>query len=83
MDRQLINMGVCNTSTNQTEWENAAKRLLDSGPVEIMELVGDTYSIFARVVGYVDDPTYGKLLQVERVDAAGKGTTPSPEEVEG
>ena len=51
MDRQLINMGVCNTSTNQTEWENAAKRLLDSGPVEIMELVGDTYSIFARVVG--------------------------------
>lgn len=63
-------LNVESTVRNDTAWEAVAKKLFDSGPVGIMEKREGTYTIFARVTGYVDDPTYGRLVQVHRVDAA-------------
>ena len=64
-------LSVKSTIRNQTAWEDKAKELFDVGPVGIMEAVDGTYTIFARVVGYVEDPTYGKLLHIQRIDRYG------------
>ena len=72
------NLTVSSTIRNQTAWEDLAKQLSDSGPVGIMEAVDGTYTIFARVVGYVEDPTYGKLLHIQRIDAGGSLSSSAP-----
>lgn len=74
----VSSLNVGNTITLESQWEATAKKLFAPDPVGVMERVDGTFTIFARVVGYVDDPTYGKLIQVERVDAGGeRGTPPS------
>jgi hypothetical protein len=55
-------------------WEKTAHELFSTGPVGIMEIVDGEHTIFARVIGYVEDPTYGRLIQVERVDAGYSST---------
>ena len=61
----------------EDEWEQTAKKLFATGPVGIMEVDADgNHTIFARVTGFVNDPTYGRLIQVQRVGA--KPTTPDP-----
>ena len=70
---------VKSTVKNQTPWEDVAKELFDVGPVGIMERVDEHFTIFARVVGYVEDETYGRIIQIQRMDAGGKPTPPIPE----
>ena len=58
---------VESTVREENEWENIAKRLFSCGAVGIMELKDGRHSIFARVTGFVEDPTYGRLIQIERI----------------
>ena len=65
--------------TLQTDWESIAHQCFSKGPVGVMEMLEDKHTIFARVVGFVDDPTYGRLIQIERVDQGGRPSAPIPE----
>ena len=62
---------------NETDtWEEIAHDLFASAPVGVMEVDAEgKHTIFARVVGYVQDPTYGRLIQIQRVGAT--PTTPN------
>ena len=57
-------------------WEELAQILFSMGPVGVLE--GTT--IVGRVNGYVQDPVYGKLIRIERVDEKG---SPVSEKVQG
>ena len=74
---------VKNTITLQTKWEEVASQCFRTGVVGVMEPGEGTYTIFGRVTGYVDDPTWGRLILVERVNAEGETSTPTPEKVAG
>ena len=86
-------------SEKYPSWEQLAAKLFETGPVGIFEEHEDgSTSIYARVTGYTEDPVYGRLLRVQRVDRTGtpvvktapseKGApletdTPSPEMLAG
>lgn len=70
-------LSVESTVIDGSAWESKAKELFDAGPVGIMEKVDGTFTIFARVVGYTEDPTWGRLIQVERADTGGSLSTPA------
>ena len=65
-------LSIASTVRNQTAWEDAAKELFDSGAVGIMERHGENFTIYGRVLGYCEDATYGRLIEVQRMDAKGK-----------
>ena len=71
----VYSLAVASSATAQADWEILAEKLFSTGPVGIMEEVDGTHTIFAKVVGYVHDPVYGRLIQIERVDGQGKAET--------
>jgi hypothetical protein len=52
-------------------WETTAKKLFADKAVGVMSLIDGKHTIFARVTGFVEDPTYGRLIQIQRVDEQG------------
>ncbi len=63
---------VDNTAASSVDsWEATAKRLFNQQAVGVMTKTRGGYTIFARVVGFVDDPTFGRLLEIEGVDTKG------------
>ena len=73
----MANSFVVSSALDET-WETTAKKLFADKPVGVMAEMNGKYTIFARVTGYVDDPTWGRLIQVQRVDEQG-----APEPIEG
>ena len=60
--------------SDQATWSELAGALFAMGPVAILE--GTT--ICGMVTGYTDDPAYGKLIRIQRVDEKGNPLTPPP-----
>jgi len=55
---------IKSTVRDAEAWEVTAQRLFSQGCVGILEGT----NIIARVVGFVEDPIYGKLIAIQRLD---------------
>ena len=62
---------VVSTALDET-WEETAKKLFAGKSVGVMTLIDGKFTIFAKVVGYVEDKNWGRLIQIQRVDEHGR-----------
>jgi len=65
---------VESTVTKQCDWEVLAQELFSQGAVGVMEAREGDFTIYAKVTGFVHDPTYGRLIQVERIRGSEEST---------
>jgi len=71
------NTAVGNIASDQAGWMDLAGVLFAMGPVAVLE--GTT--IVGRVTGYTDDPTWGKIIRIQRVDEKGHPVSAVSEKV--
>ena len=71
------NTAVEDIAADGASWSELATALFAMGPVAVLD--GDV--IFARVTGYCDDPTWGKIIRIQRVDEKGHPVFPDSETV--